>query len=345
MIKPVRSFYLPSGRVIVSKTEDGHYIESTEMRDVTVDGKNHEEVRETLDPQIIWKHLAPIEKKWLCTVSTQVGCTYSCKFCDVAKIGFKRNLDKIEILDQIGMLLKSTPEIANGTTKAKIGFARMGEPMQNLENVLDVINMLSPNNKIMYRHVSEYLNVQWLPCFNSIVPKKIKMNDGTYITGLNALTTVIKEKEENHDGYMHIQISVNSTDEEKRQFLFNGADVTPVEDIIKLVNNIEIHNRTITFNFICMKDMEVSVDKLMKWNLNPEKFAVKIIPLNTTLNATKNVLETEFDYRNLDKMYNLAESFKEKGIPVVADSICKAESAGLCCGSLVRQFWPTDKII
>jgi Mor family transcriptional regulator len=40
-ITPVRSFYLPSGRVIVSRTNDGHFIESTEMRDVTVNKKKY----------------------------------------------------------------------------------------------------------------------------------------------------------------------------------------------------------------------------------------------------------------------------------------------------------------
>jgi 23S rRNA (adenine2503-C2)-methyltransferase len=340
VINPIRSFYLPSGRVIVSKTDDGHFIESTEMRDVTVDGKKHEEVRETLDPKIIWKHLAPFDKKWLCTVSTQVGCTYSCKFCDVAKLGFTRNLTDEEILAQIEMLLRSTPEVVNGTTKAKIGFARMGEPMQNLNNVLRVINMLAPDKKHLYRGIGDYPNVEWLPCFNSIVPQKVVLDDGHTITGLGALSRVIDSKERDHDGYMHIQISVNSTDEEKRKELFNGAYVTPMAEVIHLVNTREIHNRTVTLNFICMKGVEVSVDKLMKWKLNPEKFAVKLIPLNTTLNSQKNVLETEFNYENIPRMEELRNDFKKAGIPVVVDSIAKCEESGLCCGSLVRDYWP-----
>lgn len=50
MIYPERTFYLPSGRVILSKTEDKYPIESTEMRDISVDGKEHSEVRKSLDP-------------------------------------------------------------------------------------------------------------------------------------------------------------------------------------------------------------------------------------------------------------------------------------------------------
>ena len=60
--------YLPSGRIFLLETESGYLIESTEMRDVAIDGKLHKEVRETNDPHIILKHLVPFDKKWLLTV-------------------------------------------------------------------------------------------------------------------------------------------------------------------------------------------------------------------------------------------------------------------------------------
>jgi adenine C2-methylase RlmN of 23S rRNA A2503 and tRNA A37 len=62
------------------------------MRDVNIQGKQHLEVRNSNDPHVIWKHLRPFEEKWLLTVSTQKGCTYNCKFCDVADLPFKGNL-------------------------------------------------------------------------------------------------------------------------------------------------------------------------------------------------------------------------------------------------------------
>jgi 23S rRNA (adenine2503-C2)-methyltransferase len=319
--------------VIVSKTNDGHFIESTEMRDVTVDGKNHAEVRETFDPKIVWRHLAPIEDKWLLTVSTQVGCTYACKFCDVAQIGFKRNLTADEIDDQIDMLICCTPEImyGTGTRKAKIGFARMCEPMQNLYAVLKVITFLKERHQ----------GVDWLPCFNSIVPKRIALLNGDHLSGLDALKQVLDVKENIHDGRLHLQISVNSTDEKKRQELFNGANVVEVKDIIELVNSHPIHNRTVTLNFIAMQGVEISIEKLMWWRLNPDKFSVKIIPLNVTLNAQKNVLETQFNYSSWDKMKEIEEKFKREGIPVVTDAVAKCEEAALCCGQLVREYWPS----
>jgi 23S rRNA (adenine2503-C2)-methyltransferase len=333
-IKPLRSFYLPSGRVIVSKTHDGHLIESTEMRDVSVEGKENEEVRTTLDPHVIWKHLKPVDQKWLLTVSTQVGCTYRCNFCDVAKLGFKRNLTSTEIMNQIYMLVDSTPEILNvGTTKAKIGFARMGEPMQNLQSVLLVIKNLADVSRI------NGWPIEWLPCFNSIVPSKVLLDGGDYISGLDALARVILMKETQLGGRMHIQISVNSTDENARRKLFNGADVVPLAEIVDLVNKIDIHNRTITLNFISMDGVELDGEKLAAMGLSGEKFAVKVIPLNATDNAQAHDLRTRWNYNNVDSLKKFEDDMRKLGVPIVTDAIAKCEEAGLCCGQLVNRFY------
>lgn len=129
--------YLPSGRVFLLDL-NGYTIECTEMRDVSVHGKEHQEVRTSLDPHIVWKHLVPYEQKWLLTVSTQKGCTHNCQFCDVAELSFRGNLTQEEIEHQVDVLLRNTDYVQK-CAKAKIGFARMGEPAHNLDNVLQAI--------------------------------------------------------------------------------------------------------------------------------------------------------------------------------------------------------------
>ena len=101
-------YYLPSGRIFVARLDDGYRIEFTEMRDVAVDGKLHKEVRETTNPDIIWKHLVPYDKKWLLTVSTQRGCVHNCKFCDVAPLKFRGNLELKEEKLAFPILCKSS---------------------------------------------------------------------------------------------------------------------------------------------------------------------------------------------------------------------------------------------
>lgn len=313
--------YLPSGRIFLVRTDDNYLIECTEMRDVAVDGKLHKEVRETQDPHIIWKHLVPYEKKWLLTVSTQKGCTHNCKFCDVATLPFKGNLTQDEIINQVKLILRCTPYVEK-SNKVKIGFARMGEPAWNLDNVLSSITHLP--------HISRHMDrdYKWLPCFNSILPRKVE----------DVIDRVIEVKEKYFDGFLHFQISCNSTDEYKRKELFGGGDVLTIEEIINKINTINITNRTITLNFIVMDGVEVSIDKLRKMNLNKDKFAVKLIPLNTTNNAKENSLKTFANYSNYEKLLSLKDEFEKMGVPVVVDAIAKCEESGLCCGQLAQIF-------
>jgi len=318
--------YLPSGRVFLSETEDGYLIESTEMRDVSVNGKEHESVRNSLDPHVIWKHLVDYKDKWLLTVSTQKGCTHNCKFCDVAPLEFKGNLTHAEIVDQVSMLLKNTPYVTK-SNKVKIGFARMGEPAHNLKNVLMSIQDLPTISWGM-----DY-DFDWLPCFNTILPVKAS---GLYCNEI--LDEVISVKEIDYDGKLHLQISCNSTDESTRKELFGGAEVMSIKDIIKYVNDKDITSRTVTLNFIVMDGVEVDVQKLKDYGINGDKFTVKLIPLNKTNNANTNDLETYANYSNYEKLVKLGEDFNKIGVPTVVDAIAKCEEAGLCCGQLAQIF-------
>ncbi|MFH1051352.1 MAG: 23S rRNA (adenine(2503)-C(2))-methyltransferase RlmN [bacterium] len=85
--------------------------------------------------------LIPDEKRperfTLC-VSSQVGCTLNCTFCATGKIGFKRNLEISEIIDQIIFAEKiENVKISN------IVFMGMGEPMYNLKNVINAIKIIT----------------------------------------------------------------------------------------------------------------------------------------------------------------------------------------------------------
>jgi len=312
--------HLPSGRIFLLRTDDGYLIESTEMRDVSVGGKEHQEVRQSNDPHVIWKHLVPFSEKWLLTVSTQKGCTHKCRFCDVAALPFKGNISQYEIEKQVTEILKSTPYVKK-CQKVKIGFARMGEPAWNLNAVLSTIRRLPDIAESLSREF------RWLPCFNTILPKKAP-----------CLNQVIELKEKDYKGFLHLQISCNSTDEEMRLELFGGASVLSLEDVINEVSKHKITNRTVTLNFIVMKGVEVSIDKLKKMGLNKDKFMVKLIPLNDTLNAREHDLETVANYSNYEDLLELKNEFEKADVPVVVDVIAKCEEAGLCCGQLAQIF-------
>ena len=78
--------------------------------------------------------LIPEAKRLTLCISTQVGCAMGCDFCVTAKGGFTRNLDKAEILGQIVQAHEYAQEDARISNVVLMG---MGEPLLNLDNVID----------------------------------------------------------------------------------------------------------------------------------------------------------------------------------------------------------------
>ena len=70
-------------------------------------------------------------------VSSQVGCAMGCDFCETAQMGFMKNLDAADIVAQ---WFAATHEI--GERPKNIVFMGMGEPMDNLDAVLQSLRVL-----------------------------------------------------------------------------------------------------------------------------------------------------------------------------------------------------------
>lgn len=79
----------------------------------------------------------PSEDRVTLCISTQVGCRMGCTFCLTAKQGLVRNLSTAEIINQVLEVQKQVPiRISN------IVMMGMGEPFDNLDSVIDVIDIL-----------------------------------------------------------------------------------------------------------------------------------------------------------------------------------------------------------
>ena len=84
-------------------------------------------------------------------ISTQVGCKMGCKFCASAIAGFVRNLEPSEMLMQI-----YESEINSGVKISGLVLMGIGEPLDNYDNVLKFLGLLShkDGNNFSLRHVS-----------------------------------------------------------------------------------------------------------------------------------------------------------------------------------------------
>lgn len=96
----------------------------------------------TFDGHLIEGVLIPTEERRTACVSSQIGCSLSCKFCATGYIDKKRNLDFDEIYDQV-VLINEQSEAAHGKKLTNIVFMGMGEPLLNYRNVLKAIERIT----------------------------------------------------------------------------------------------------------------------------------------------------------------------------------------------------------
>lgn len=105
-------------RKVLFELKDGNFVES-----VLIPGKTH----------------------WTVCVSTQVGCRMGCRFCLTGKQGLTRNLLPSEIVGQVTALKAEMPE---GPEIKNIVLMGMGEPLDNYDNVVKAIRILTSDHAL-----------------------------------------------------------------------------------------------------------------------------------------------------------------------------------------------------
>lgn len=86
--------------------------------------------------------LIPTENRYTACVSSQIGCSLSCKFCATGYLPRKRNLSFDEIYDEV-VLINRECENTFGKKLTNIVFMGMGEPLLNYRNVLAGIERIT----------------------------------------------------------------------------------------------------------------------------------------------------------------------------------------------------------
>jgi 23S rRNA (adenine2503-C2)-methyltransferase len=96
----------------------------------------------TFDGHLIEGVLIPTDDRKTACVSSQIGCSLSCKFCATGYMDRKRNLTYDEIVDQVVLINQQSEQVFEKKL-SNIVFMGMGEPLMNYNNVLKAIERIS----------------------------------------------------------------------------------------------------------------------------------------------------------------------------------------------------------
>jgi 23S rRNA (adenine2503-C2)-methyltransferase len=94
------------------------------------------------DGNVVEGVLIPTETRMTACISSQVGCSLTCKFCATGRLERLRNLTAAEIYDQV-VLIRNQAESLYQVPLTNIVYMGMGEPLLNYKNVLESIEKIT----------------------------------------------------------------------------------------------------------------------------------------------------------------------------------------------------------
>lgn len=94
------------------------------------------------DAHLVEGVLIPTDTRMTACVSSQVGCSLTCKFCATGYMNRERNLTAAEIYDQV-VLIKEASEKEYNATLTNIVYMGMGEPLLNYKNVMESVELIT----------------------------------------------------------------------------------------------------------------------------------------------------------------------------------------------------------
>lgn len=156
------------------------------------------------------------DRATLC-VSSQAGCRMNCSFCMTGRQGFHGNLTASAIINQV----LSIPE---SETLTNLVFMGMGEPMDNLDAVLQAIDVLTST-----------WGLGWSP-------KRITVSSIGKLKELKVLLDTTR---------VHIAISLHSPFSTERARLMPVERAFPAVDVVELLRGYDFsHQRRLSFEYI-----------------------------------------------------------------------------------------------
>ena len=94
------------------------------------------------DGNVVEGVLIPTTSRMTACISSQVGCSLTCKFCATGRLPRLRNLDAWEIFEQVWLIRKQS-ELNYNLPLSNIVYMGMGEPLLNYRNVMTSIDWIT----------------------------------------------------------------------------------------------------------------------------------------------------------------------------------------------------------
>jgi 23S rRNA (adenine2503-C2)-methyltransferase len=243
------------------------------------------------------------ERHTLC-ISSQAGCAVGCPFCATGELGFTRDLQTAEIVDQVRFAARRLT--ADGRRLTNIVFMGMGEPLLNLDRVLPAIEALNDPRRF------------------GLGARHITVSTSGVVPGIRRLTALGPQ--------FTLAVSLHAARNALRDVLVPLNRRWPVEEVVEAAReHAATTGRRVTYEATMIdgiNDTDVDADAMAEL-LRGEHAHVNLIPMNA-------VAHTPWTGTPIPRVERFAERLRAAGIATTI-RINRGMEIGAACGQLAAE--------
>jgi 23S rRNA (adenine2503-C2)-methyltransferase len=249
----------------------------------------------------------PMRKyKTLC-VSSQVGCKMGCRFCETAQMGFVRHLTAGEIVAQVMVARKVLNEPIEN-----IVFMGMGEPLDNLDNVIAAIRVLSDQRGL------------------SIPLRSITVSTVGHVPALLRLAELAGVRAPEGLGRLRLAVSLNAPDDATRASIMPVNGLWPMSDLKEALLRWPLRHRDdfIFTEYVLIAGVNDALEhaEMLAEYLQDLRACVNLIPYNPRRDSPYARPSREQVVAFFNKLMELGQACRIRGT--------KGDEAMAACGQL-----------
>jgi 23S rRNA (adenine2503-C2)-methyltransferase len=257
------------------------------------------------DNYVVESVLIPHDSRMTACISSQVGCSLTCKFCATGKLKRMRNLNADEIFDQV-VLVKNTAEEKYKAPLTNIVYMGMGEPLLNYAEVLKSVEKITSPDGL------------------GMSPKRITVSTA----GVAKMITKLGDD----NVKFNLALSLHAANDEKRNKIMPINETNSLDNLADALNHFTAKTGIRpTFEYIVFKDFNDSIadaEDLVKY-CKRVKAKVNIIEYNAIDGG-------EFQQTSGNRLRAFTDYLQEHGV-VCNVRHSRGKDIDAACGQLANK--------
>lgn len=254
------------------------------------------------DNSLVEGVLIPTETRMTACISSQVGCSLTCKFCATGYMDLKRNIQAYEIYDQVDLIRKKALEYY-GIPLSNIVYMGMGEPLLNYKNVMASIEKITS------------------PEGMGMSPRRITLSTA-------GIAKMIKKLADD-DARFEFALSLHAANDQKRSEIMPINEHNSLEALKEALMYFNDKTGTrITFEYIIFQDFNDDIqdaEELYQFSRN--------IPCKINIIEYNPIGLSDLQNTTVNRMYRFREYLESKGM-IVNVRRSRGRDVDAACGQL-----------